>query len=156
MTENSSKNISSYEKMIAKIDDLEIALISLKKAAEISVNEIKNLKKQSQKLLLKQQKKKKTNVDNKPHGFAIPSKVSLELCLFMGKEPGSLIARTEVTKKLTEYITTNQLQNPENRRQIIPDKKLLSLLGEDAKDVFLTHFTMQKFINRHFEKVVKV
>jgi chromatin remodeling complex protein RSC6 len=155
MTDNTSKTISSSEKIFAKIDALEIALISLKKASEIAVNEIKGLKKQSQKLLSKQQKKKKTNVDNKPHGFAIPSKVSLELCSFMEKEPGTLIARTEVTKKLTEYIATHKLQNPENRRQIIPDINLLSLLGESAKDVFLTHFTIQKYMNRHFEKVVK-
>lgn len=155
MTDNISKTISSSEKLIAKIDALEIALISLKKASDIAVNEIKSLKKQSKKLLLKQQKKKKTNLDNKPHGFAIPSKVSLELCSFMGKEPGTLIARTEVTKKLTEYITINKLQNPENKRQIIPDAKLLSLLGEVSKDELLTHFTIQKFMNRHFEKVVK-
>jgi hypothetical protein len=31
----------------------------------------------------------------------------------------------------------------------------MSLLGEEAKDVFLTHFTMQKYMNRHFEKVTK-
>lgn len=145
-----SKTISASDKMIAKIDALEIALISMKKAAEIAVTEIKSLKKQSAKLLSKQQKKKKEKTDNKPHGFAIPSKVSLELCLFMGKEPDSLIARTDVTKKLTEYIKTNQLQNPENKRQIIPDANLMSLLGDESKGVFLTHFTIQKFINRHF------
>ena len=155
MTDFSTKTISTSEKLIAKIDSLEITLISLKKAAELAVSEIKTLKKQSQKILLKQQKKKNTKTDNKPHGFAIPSKVSEELCIFMGKEPGSLIARTEVTKKLTGYITNNQLQNPENKRQILPDTNLMALLGEDAKDVFLTHFTIQKFMNRHFEKVVK-
>jgi len=150
-----SKSVSPSEKLIAKIDSLEIALVSLKKAAEIAVAEIKNLKKQSAKLLSKQQKKNLAKTDHKPHGFAIPSKVSLELCLFMEKNPGTLIARTEVTKKLTEYITTHKLQNPENKRQIIPDAKLMILLGEDAKDVFLTHFTMQKYMNRHFEKKVK-
>lgn len=150
-----SKPTSASDKIIAKIDSLEIALISLKKAAEIAVTEIKLLKKQSTKLLSKQQKKKKTKSDNKPHGFAIPSKVSDELCVFMEKEPGTLIARTEVTKKLTEYINTNQLKNPENKRQILPDAKLSSLLGEEAKDVFLTHFTIQKYMNRHFVKVTK-
>lgn len=53
-----SKSISPSEKLIAKIDSLEIALVSLKKAAEIAVAEIKNLKKQSAKILSKQQKKK--------------------------------------------------------------------------------------------------
>ena len=147
------KPISSTEKIIAKIDALETALISLKKAAEIAVTEIKSLKKQTLKLSSKQKKSNKEKTNNKPHGFAIPSKVSLELCAFMGKEPGTLIARTDVTKKLTEYISLNHLQNPENRRQIIPDDHLMQLLGENAKDVFLTHFTMQKYMNRHFEKV---
>lgn len=146
------KPLSSTEKIIAKIESLETALISLKKAAEIAVTEIKILKKQSLKLSSKQQKSNKVKINNKPHGFAIPSKVSNELCIFMGKEPGTLIARTEVTKKLTEYVTTNNLQNPENRRQIIPDNNLMQLLGEEAKDVFLTHFTIQKYMNRHFEK----
>jgi|LauGreSuBDMM15SN_2_FD.fasta_scaffold07763_3 chromatin remodeling complex protein RSC6 len=146
------KPMSSVDKMIVKIDALETALVSLKKAAEIAVAEIKQLKKQSLKLSSKQQKTNKIKTNHKPHGFAIPSKVSYELCVFMGKEPGTLIARTEVTKKLTEYITLNGLQNPENKRQIIPDEHLMQLLGEDAKDVFLTHFTMQKYMNRHFEK----
>ena len=154
MTDFSTKTISASEKIIAKIDALEITLVSLKKAAEIAVNEIKTLKKQKQKKQLKKQKKKNTKTDNKPHGFAIPSKVSEELCIFMEKEPGSLIARTEVTKKLTEYITKNKLQNPENKKQILPDANLLSLLGEGVNDVFLTHFTIQKFMNRHFEKIV--
>ena len=150
------KPLTSTEKIIAKINSLESALISLKKAAEIAVSEIKGLKKQSLKLSSKQQKSNKVKTNNKPHGFAIPSKVSNDLCVFMGKEPGTYIARTEVTKKLTEYITLNNLQNPENRRQILPDDHLMKLLGEDAKDVFLTHFTMQKYINRHFEKVSSV
>jgi len=148
-----SKPVSASDKLNAKIDGLEIALISLKKLAEIAVTEVKLLKKQSAKLLSKQQKQKKTKTDNKPHGFAIPSKVSNELCAFMGKEPGTLIARTEVTKKLTEYINTHQLKNPENKRQILPDAVLTSLLGGELKDVFLTHFTIQKYMNPHFIKV---
>lgn len=150
-----NKNTSSSDKISAKIAELEIALISLKKAAELAVSEVKSLKKQCKKLVSKQEKKKNPNIVSKPHGFAIPSVVSKELCIFMGKEPGSLIARTEVTKELTEYITKHQLQNPENRRQILPDANLNGLLGKDAENVFLTHFTIQKFINRHFEKVVK-
>lgn len=58
MTDFSSKTISTSEKIIAKIDALEITLVSLKKVSELAVNEIKTLKKQSQKILLKQQKKR--------------------------------------------------------------------------------------------------
>jgi len=146
---------SPVDKLISKIESLEIALITLKKGVEIVVNEIKNIKKQSKKILSKQQQKKKINTENKPHGFAIPSKVSNELCVFMGRDPESLIARTEVTKRLSEYIEENNLKNPENKRQIIPDSILSNLLGEESKDVLLTHFTIQKYMNRHFEKKSK-
>jgi upstream activation factor subunit UAF30 len=159
MTDNelltSIKSNSPSDKLISKIESLEIALITLKKGVEITVNEIKNVKKQCKKILSKQEQKKKNNIKTKPHGFAIPSKVSNELCIFMGREPGSLIARTEVTKKLTEYITEHKLQNPEKKIQIIPDLKLSNLLGEEAKDVLLTHFTIQKYMNHHFDKKSK-
>lgn len=148
-----SKQATQNEKILSKIDSLETALLTLKKAAEIAVGEIKGLKKQSKKILNKQQRSKKVlKTDRKPHGFAVPSVVSDELCQFMGCEPGALVARTDVTKKLTEYIQTHNLQNPANRRQIVPDETMQRLLGDEAKDVFLTHFTMQKYINRHFKK----
>jgi chromatin remodeling complex protein RSC6 len=148
-----SKQATQNEKILSKIDSLETALIALKKAAEIAVGEIKGLKKQSKKILTKQQRSKKVlKTDRKPHGFAVETTVSDELCKFMGRETGSLVARTDVTKKLTDYIKEHNLQNPENKRQIIPDETLQNLLGEEAKDVYLTHFTMQKYINRHFKK----
>ena len=131
-----------------------MALLSNKKSAELAVLEIRNLKKQVKKL--KPQKNKKIlKPDRKPHGFAVPNIVSEELCTFMKVVPGTLVSRTNVTKKLTEYISENKLQNPENRRQILPDQVLSSLLGDSAKDAFLTHFTIQKYMNHHFIKNVK-
>jgi len=145
--------ISPQDKILAKIDELEMALLANKKSAELAVIEIRNLKKQVKKL--KPQKNKKVlKTDRKPHGFAVPTLVSDELCLFMNVEPGTFVSRTNVTKKLTEYISEKKLQNPENRRQVIPDTVLSSLLGEMAKDVFLTHFTIQKYMNHHFIKNV--
>lgn len=152
-----SKQATQNEKILSKMDSLETALLALKKGAEIAVGEIKSLKKQSKKILNKPQRFKKVlKTDRKPHGFAVPSVVSDELCQFMGCEPGELVARTDVTKKLTEYIQTHNLQNPQNRRQIVPDETMQRLLGDEAKDVFLTHFTMQKYINRHFKKATPV
>jgi chromatin remodeling complex protein RSC6 len=145
--------ISPQDKILAKIDELEMALLANKKSAELAVLEIRNLKKQVKKL--KPQKNKKVlKPDRKPHGFAVPNLVSEELCLFMKVDPGTLVSRTNVTKKLTDYIRENKLQNPENKRQIIPDAVLSSLLGEMAKDAYLTHFTMQKYMNHHFIKTV--
>jgi len=147
------KSISPQEKILLKIDELESALLSNKKSAELAVLEIRNLRKQFKKL--KPQKNKKVlKPDRKPHGFAVPSIVSDELCAFMKVEKGTLISRTNVTKKLTEYISENKLQNPGNKREILPDTVLSSLLGEESKDKFLTHFTIQKYMNHHFTKAV--
>lgn len=42
--------------------------------------------------------------------------------------PGE-ISRTEATKRLWDYIKKHDLQNPENKRQIVPDKKLAKFFG---------------------------
>ena len=146
-----SKQASQHEKLLEKIDSLETALSTLKKAAEMAVMEIKTLKKQANKVKLQKQKKQ-VKTDRKPHGFAVPVKVSELLCEFMGVPVGSLVARTAVTQRLTEYIKEKNLQNAENQREVLPDVVLSKLLGESAKDQYLTHFTIQKYINHHFIK----
>jgi chromatin remodeling complex protein RSC6 len=146
-----SKQATQHEKLLEKIDSLETALLTLKKASDLAVLEIKAVKKQAHKVKLQKQKKT-VKLDRKPHGFAVPTKVSDLLCEFMGLAPGSLVARTAVTQKLTDYIKEKNLQNAENKRQVMPDETLTKLLGEAAKDQYLTHFTVQKYINHHFIK----
>jgi chromatin remodeling complex protein RSC6 len=55
-----------------------------------------------------------------------------------------------------KYIDDNNLKNPEKKTIIIPDEKLMKLLGDECKDVNLTHFTIQKYINKHFISKPKV
>jgi chromatin remodeling complex protein RSC6 len=144
--------ITPQDKILLKIDELEMALIANKKSTELALFELRSVKKQIKKLKPQKKKNKKIELDRKPHGFAVPSIVSDELCSFMNVDKGSLVSRTNVTKRLTEYISEKKLQNPENKRQIIPDAVLSSLLGEPAKDIYLTHFTIQKYMNHHFSK----
>ena len=146
-----SKQASQHEKLLEKINSLENALYTLKKAADMAVLEVKTLKKQANKVKLQKQKKQ-VKTDRKPHGFAVPMKVSDLLCEFMGVPVGTLVARTAVTQRLTEYIKEKNLQNTENQREVLPDAVLSKLLGDAAKDQYLTHFTIQKYINHHFIK----
>ena len=98
-------------------------------------------------------RKRKAPSDKKrpPSGFAKPTVISDELCKFLKVSPGTEMARTEVTKHLTEYIKTHELQDKDNRRKIVPDNKLKTLLnipkGED-----LTYFNLQKYMKGHFPK----
>jgi hypothetical protein len=108
----------------------------------------KDLKKSKQKQQDEQQKPKRA-----PSGFAKPSKVTKELCEFMGKPEGSEIARTEVTKALVNYIKQHHLieVSEDSKNKIIPDNKLKCLLDiqeEELKD--LTYFSIQKYMNKHF------
>ena len=80
-------------------------------------------------------------------GFTNPVRISQELCEFLDSPPGTLLARTEVTKKLNEYIKSNKLQRSVDRRIVDPDEKLASLLG--TSDGF-SFFELQGLMNRHF------
>ena len=139
--------------MTNDVDNAEIIELinSLRKQVYMIQNKVKILE-CSYKKQMKQTKKdnNKIKVTRKPSGFAKPTKVTDRLILFMQKDAGSLIARTEVTQYLIRYIKENSLQNKENRRVIFPDKKLLELLESGKEEV--TYFNLQKYMNKHFIK----
>jgi chromatin remodeling complex protein RSC6 len=86
-----------------------------------------------------------------PSGFAKPALISDELCSFLGKSPGTEMARTEVTKYLTSYIKEHELQDQANKRKILPDDKLKKLLNLQPSDE-VTYFNLQKYMKVHFPK----
>ena len=106
--------------------------------------------KQSQKVA----KKKRKTGNRAPSGFVKPTRISDELAAFLGVEKGVEMARTDVTKEITNYIREHNLQDKDNGRKIIPDVKLKNLLQLKADDV-LTYFNLQKYMSPHFAKSVK-
>ena len=99
--------------------------------------------------------KRKASSANKaqraPSGFAKPALISNELCSFLGKSPGTEMARTEVTKYLTSYIKEKGLQDQANKRKILPDAKLKKLLNLKPSDE-VTYFNLQQYMKVHFPK----
>ena len=57
------------------------------------------------------------------------------------------IPRTEVTKKIWEYIKKNDLQDPANRRNINADAKLLPLFGKAQ----VSMFELTKIVSTHLK-----
>jgi upstream activation factor subunit UAF30 len=103
----------------------------------------------------KQSSKRKRKSGNRaPSGFVKPTRISDELASFLGKDNGTEMARTAVTRDINAYIRTNNLQDKENGRKINPDAKLASLLKLEKTDV-LTYFNLQRFMSPHFAKSVK-
>jgi len=99
------------------------------------------------------QKKRRGSGNRAPSGFVKPTLISDELALFLGKDKGSLLARTAVSKEINLYIRANSLQDKDNGRKINPDAKLAKLLKLQKTDE-LTYFNLQKYMKHHFVKSV--
>jgi chromatin remodeling complex protein RSC6 len=96
-------------------------------------------------------KKRRNSGNRKPSGFVKPTRISDELASFLGKEIGTEMARTDVSKEINAYIQAHSLQDKKNGRIIHPDNKLTKLL-KVAKDDELTYFNLQRYMKHHFQK----
>ena len=99
----------------------------------------------------RRRRKNKSTTKRAPSGFAKPAAISEELCDFLNCDHGTQMARTEVTKFLTQYIKKNDLQDPSNRRRILCDTALSELLSVGPEDE-VTYFNLQKYMKPHFPK----
>lgn len=118
-------------------------------------NDFKTLEKtvtREMKTALKASSKKRRNTGNrKPSGFIKPTRISDELAHFLGKDVGTEMARTEVSKEINAYIQAHKLQDKSNGRIIHADSKLSKLLKLQKNDE-LTYFNLQRYMKHHFQK----
>ena len=77
-------------------------------------------------------------------GFNKPLTPSKELAAVIGADA---VPRTEVTKKVWEYIKSNNLQDAANKRNINADAKLKPVFGKDQ----VTMFEMTKLLSGHLK-----
>jgi chromatin remodeling complex protein RSC6 len=98
---------------------------------------------------LKGRAKRVVDPNKPPSGFAKPGPISEELRAFLGLGKEDLIARTEVTKKITEYCKSHNLQKAEDKRSIKTDAALKKLLRLGKNDE-LTFFNLQKYMKVHY------
>ena len=80
-----------------------------------------------------------------------PTPISDKLAKFLGKDTGTEMARTEVTRELNTYIREHNLQDKDNGRKINADSPLRDLLQLGEGDE-LTYFNLQKYMSPHFAK----
>jgi len=74
--------------------------------------------------------------------FMKPLKPSATLAAVIGADA---VPRTEVTKKIWDYIKQHNLQDPANRRNINADAKLRPIFGRDQ----VTMFELTKLVSAH-------
>ena len=78
----------------------------------------------------------------KPNALQKPLQPSKELAAVVGTAP---LPRGEVVSKVWDYIKKHELQNPENRREILADDKLEAVFGKKK----VTMFEMNKYLAQH-------
>jgi upstream activation factor subunit UAF30 len=73
-----------------------------------------------------------------------PLQPSKELAAVVGSDP---LPRPEMVSRVWDYIRKNNLQNPENRREILADDKLEPIFGTKK----VTMFEMNKHLAQHLK-----
>jgi len=69
-------------------------------------------------------------------------RTSAELAAITGSDP---LPRSQVVSKMWDHIRKNNLQNPQNKREILADDKLKKIFGTDRCSMF----DMNKHLSRH-------
>jgi upstream activation factor subunit UAF30 len=89
---------------------------------------------------------KKSSAKRKPNAaFMKAMTPSASLAAVIGSSP---MPRTEVTKKIWDYIKKNKLQDAINRRLINADEKLRAVFGGKGK---VSMFEMTKLVSNHLK-----
>lgn len=141
LTEDFSKFMTHMQQLSSMLGSLRTEFRVLEKKA---TRELKSAQKANA-------KRKRKAGNRSPSGFVKPTLISNELASFLGKEIGTEMARTDVTREINTYIRANKLQDPTNGRKINADSQLSSLLKLTPSDE-LTYFNLQKFMSPHFQK----
>ena len=99
-------------------------------------------KKAAPKKAAKKAAPKKKSARKPNAAFMAPLTPSATLSEVVGSKP---MPRTEVVKKIWDYIKKNNLQDKNNRRMINADGKLKPIFGKDQ----ISMFELAKIVNKH-------
>ncbi|MGZ3846316.1 MAG: SWIB/MDM2 domain-containing protein [Flavisolibacter sp.] len=102
----------------------------------------KAAKKAAPKKAAKKAAPKKKSARKPNAAFMAPLTPSATLAEVVGSKP---LPRTEVVKKIWDYIKKNKLQDSKNRRNINADGKLKPIFGKDQ----ISMFELAKIVNKH-------
>jgi len=142
----------NYDAEFNEVKDSLKSALDLIKSLTSQVTTLEKRVSRDRKVMNKKMKgrvKRVVDPNKPPSGFAKPGHISLELSKFLKIGKDDLIARTEVTKRITKYCQENDLQKKEDKRTIHPDKTLRDLLRLKKGDE-LTFFNLQKYMKIHY------
>lgn len=131
--------VNDLEQLETKyVDHMRTAYVKKAKKGGKEVKEKKTKEKKSSKKTTEKKSSKKTTKKT-----TSSNKLSEELAAIVGS---SSMPRTEITKKLWDYIKENGLQDPKNKRMIIPDAKLAKIFGSKEP---VSMFQLAGILSKH-------
>jgi chromatin remodeling complex protein RSC6 len=133
-----------FNKLLNQFQDVQSVMKTLHSNLKVLQKEVQRERKETKKMASKKKKGTKKTLS----GFAVASPITPVLADFLGLKPDEMIPRTETTSKVIAYVKANNLQNPANKKQIIPDDKLGAVLQNGSEVV--TFFNLQTFLKKHF------
>ncbi len=136
----SCSNYPDCDVIVSNLEDLSNKYIDHPKTAYVKKSKFgkKSDKSSDKEKPSKEKKKKSTRVQ--------PSyKLSKELQEIVG---AAELSRPEVTKKIWEYIKAHNLQDPKNKRLIVPDAKLAKIFGSKNP---LDMMQLARVLNKHID-----
>ncbi len=144
--EETADAVSPLAELSGKISAFATLVKETQAALKVLTKEYDRMKK-----LVEKTERKRANARTSPSGFAKPTKISDEMCVFLGVEKGTEMSRTDVTRRINAYVKANNLNDPTNKRIIKPDAKLKKILGVDDNTP-TNYFVLQRLIKGHFLK----
>ena len=148
--EESVNVVTQYNSIVEKVNGLRSTLGAL-------FSEMKKLEKQIPRELKKAQKGRRRKAavvegeEGKPKKetvFTKPTPISKDLCKFLGVAEGTLLSRSDVTKKICAYAKTKGLMEKQNIKADAALRKLLALTEADELKIL----NLQRFLKPHYAK----
>jgi hypothetical protein len=155
VTESQEEDISAV--LQKTISELHEQLNNIKSAISTAANTIKSIEKQAGRVIKKADRKRRNRTvaadgTKKPCEFSKLTKITDELCAFLGKPKGSESTRSDVTKAVIGYAKSHNLMDKQAIKADAALRKLLAVTENDA----VTILNLQKFLKRHYIKPAPV
>ena len=131
--EEANNPVSIY---VNKLNNYVERITTMNKELKELVNVGKSLEKDFNnivKIMTKKNKNKSNGERRHPSGFAVASVLSEEMYEFLNIKKGEKVPRKDVTRMMNDYITKNELRNPDDKRIIIPNEALRKIFNTSRK-----------------------
>jgi chromatin remodeling complex protein RSC6 len=146
-TTQNTQSTENEETFVTILESMQEQVKSANKTIKFIKTNIKELFKLHKQELKKIDKKKKVRKGNNKSGINKPSEVPKPIRDLLDLEEDILMARTEVTKRIYGYIKENELQDPSDKRTIIPNNELKELFGLGDSDE-VSFYNIQSYIKK--------